>query len=368
MEHEILTYQKLKELSFFTKEEISYIESNFNLERIATTTFYLQLAANSAKSRKSISTNTPKENSSKSSSAENPLRRQFVPSVQELKILDYEKTDPLCDKKFSISDRIIHRYRDRVLFIATGQCALYCRHCFRRYLDKTQVKAPTKAEIKTLTDYLKANKNIREVLISGGDPLVLDNSLLEYLCKSIREVSKNIVIRIGTRVPVVLPSRIDSALVNNLQKYRPLYIFTQFNHSDEVAEQNSEAIDLLVKSGIPVFNQTVLLRGINNLKDQLKELFYKLVSISVKPYYFFQGDIAAGTSHFRTNLMQGIEIMEELKTEMSSLSLPLLAVDLPDGGGKIMLDRNSIVKRENGFYYLKNSEGKVFKYPDENQE
>ena len=344
----ILTYQKIKELSVFTKDEISYIENNgFNLGRIAVTDFYLKLSG---------------------SSKENPLRRQFVPSPEELKIFEYEKTDPLCDKEFSKSDRIIHRYHDRILFIATGRCAVYCRHCFRRYLDKSIIKDADIADIKVLTDYLKANKYIKEVLVSGGDPLVLDNNLIEYLCKSIREVSKDIVIRIGTRVPVVLPSRIDSHLVNILSKYRPLYIFTQFNHSEEITERNSKAVDLMTRAGIPVFNQTVLLRGINNSEEQLKKLFYKLVSISVKPYYLFQGDLASGASHFRTNLMQGIEIMEKLKTEMSALSLPLLAVDLPEGGGKIILDRNSVVKKENGFFYLKNSEGKIFKYPDENQQ
>ena len=343
---EILTYQKIKQLSFFTKYEISYIEdNNFNFEKIAVTKFYLNLAENKK---------------------ENPLRKQFVPSLEELKIFEYEKTDPLCEKRFSKSDRIIHRYSDRVLFIATGSCSLYCRHCFRRYLDQSIIKDADSADIKILTDYLKANKNVREVLVSGGDPLVLDNDFIEYLCKSIRDVSKDIVIRIGTRVPVVLPGRINPALANILSKYRPLYIFTQFNHADEITEASSEAVDTIIKSGIPVLNQTVLLAGINNSEKQLKELFYKLVSISVKPYYLFQGDLAAGTSHFRTNLMQGIEIMEKLRTEMSSLSLPLLAVDLPEGDGKIILDRNSIVKRENGFFYLKNSEGKLFKYPDEN--
>jgi len=344
---DILTYQKIKQLSFFTKDEISFIELNFNLERIAATNFYLNLAERGR---------------------DNPLRKQFVPSMEELKVLEYEKTDPLCEKYFSKSDRIVHRYHDRLLFIATNSCALYCRHCFRRYLDKSIIKDADKSDIKILIDYLKANKYIREVLISGGDPLVLDDDFIEYLCKSIREVSRDIVIRIGTRVPVVLPLRIDSNLLNILSKYRPLYVFTQFNHADEITETNSEAVNLIIKSGIPVFNQTVLLRGINNSEKQLKELFYKLVSISVKPHYFFQGDLAAGTSHFRTNLMQGIEIMEKLKTEMSALSLPLLAVDLPEAGGKIMLDRNSISKRENGFFYLKNSEGKIFKYPDENYE
>ena len=345
-ENEILTYQQLKQLSFFSKDEILYIEdNNFNTERIKATAFYLNLAGKNINS---------------------PLRKQFVPSKEELKILEYEKADPLCEKRFSRSGRMIHRYNDRLLFLATARCALYCRHCFRRYLDKVSLKDADNADIKILTDYLKANKQIKEVLISGGDPLVLDNDLIEYICRSIRDVAKNIVIRICTRVPVVLAPRINSSLADILAKYRPLYMFTQFNHSDEITEASSEAIDLIIRSGIPVFNQTVLLRNINDSEKQLKELFYKLVSISVKPYYIFQGDIASGTSHFRTNLMQGIEIMEKLKTEMSPLSLPLLAVDLPDGGGKIVLDKNSVIKRENGFFYLKNNDGKIFRYPDEN--
>lgn len=341
----IIGYEKMKQLCLLDSEETAFIEGNpGKLHRIGVTGYYASLAGNGR---------------------ENPLRKQFVPSIKELEILEYEKNDPLCEERFSPSGRIIRRYPDRVLFLATGRCALYCRHCFRRYLGNLSGGDAVREDADTLHRYLVSDRSIREVLISGGDPLMLEDDMLEYLCSGIRKAGRDIAIRIGTRIPVVLPSRIDERLCRMLSRFRPLYVFTQFNHPDEITADSASAVDLLSGSGIPVFNQTVLLKDINNSEMILEELFYRLVSISVKPYYLFQGDLACGTSSFRTNLMEGIDIMEKLRSRMSALSLPLLAVDLPDGGGKALLERGSVIGRENGFFLVRSNEGKVFPYPDE---
>ncbi len=341
----ILGYGGMKEALLLKSGEIAFIEKEKNrLHNIGTTLYYAGIAGNDAS---------------------DPLRMQYVPSEKELEFRGYEKPDPLCEKQFASSDRIIHRYHDRVLFLATGRCALYCRHCFRRYLGERGIGDAGEEDVESLVRYISDNTQVREVLISGGDPLMLDNEFLEYMCTRIRTAGKDIAIRIGTRVPVVNPSRVDMKLASALAKYSPLYLFTQFNHAREVTPSSSHAVSCFVKSGIPVLNQSVLLKGINNTEADLEKLFYSLISISVKPYYLFQGDLASGTSHFRTPLLQGIEIMEKLRKKMSALSLPMLAVDLPDGGGKALLDRGSVIKREGGFFYIRSNEGKIFAYPDE---
>ena len=335
----------MKERGLFDRDETEFIEKNMDkLHRIGTTAYYAGISG--------------KEKN-------DPLRMQFIPDKRELDIAEYEKTDPLCEKKFSPHDKIIHRYPDRVLFLASGRCPLYCRHCFRRYLGENGFRDADEGDVESLTRYIGENKQIREVLISGGDPLMLEDDFLEHICRRIRTAGRGIVIRIGTRVPVVYPSRVNAALAEMLSKYRPLYIFTQFNHPREITAQSSAAVDFFVKSGIPVFNQTVLLRGINNTADVLEALFYSLVSISVKPYYLFQGDLASGTSHLRAPLDDGLNLMRSLREKMSALSLPLFAVDLPDGIGKAQLEMSSIVKMEDGFYDIKCPDGRIARYPVE---
>ncbi|MDX9801488.1 MAG: KamA family radical SAM protein [Spirochaetia bacterium] len=341
----ILGYSRMKDRSLFDKDEIDFIEKNIdNLHRIGTTEYYSGIAGKDKN---------------------DPLRMQFIPDKREIDIAGYETSDPLCEKQFSPRGGIIHRYHDRILFLASGRCPLYCRHCFRRYLGERGFKDADESDVDSLIRYITEHRQIREVLISGGDPLMLEDDFLEYICRRIRAAGKGVVIRIGTRVPVVYPSRVDDSLAGMLSKYRPLYIFTQFNHSREITDQSSKAVELFVKSGIPVFNQSVLLRGINNSEAELESLFYSLVSISVKPYYLFQGDLASGTSHLRTPLDEGLRLMQSLREKMSLLSLPLFAVDLPGGGGKAALEMSSIVKKENGFYQIKSSNGRAAQYPVE---
>ncbi len=294
-----------------------------------------------------------------------PLRRQFVPDERELVTLPYENPDPLCEADNKAGKRIIQRYPDRVLFLVTSRCAMYCRHCFRRYHAGKDTGDAEDKDIKELSCLISENKNIKEVLLSGGDPLMLSNSRLAYIINAVRKAGKDIVIRIGTRIPVVLPSRIDRELLSILSENLPVCIFTQYNHYREVTEESRGAVQKIIRHGIPVYNQTVLLKGINDDETVLEKLFHDLVSSGVKPYYLFQGDLASGTSHFRTPLKRGLEIMENLSVKMSGLSLPLYAVDLPGGGGKVRLFSGSILSEDNGFFRIKSCDGKDFFYPDE---
>ncbi len=294
-----------------------------------------------------------------------PLRRQFVPDQRELVSLNYEKSDPLCEENFKAGRKIIKRYHDRVLFLATARCAMYCRHCFRRYYAGSEEKDADERDVGELVKLLSEESNIREVLLSGGDPLMLPPEKLEFIINSVRRVRADIVIRIGTRIPVVDPSRVDERLLSVLSGKLPLCIFTQYNHFREITEESREALLRIMKLGIPVFNQTVLLKGINDEEVILEKLFHDLVSAGVKPYYLFQGDLAAGTSHFRVPLKRGLEIMENLSRVMSGLSLPVYAVDLPGGGGKVRLYSGSVISEDDGFLRIKNCDGKDFYYPDE---
>ena len=294
-----------------------------------------------------------------------PLRRQFVPDRAELNVLPYEKSDPLCEGDFKAGRRVVKRYRDRVLFLVTARCAMYCRHCFRRYYAGSETTDAEDNDVEELCSLLSEDRNITEVLLSGGDPFMLSDSRLEYIIKSIRSVRRDIMIRIGTRIPVVLPSRIKTPLLSVLSENFPVSVFTQFNHYRELTEESREALSKIIKSGVPVFNQTVLLKGINDKEEILEKLFHDLVASGVKPYYLFQGDLAAGTSHFRVPLKRGLEIMGNLSVRMSGLSLPVYAVDLPEGGGKVRLFSGSVISEENGFLKIRNCEGRDYYYPDE---
>ncbi len=294
-----------------------------------------------------------------------PIRRQFVPDKRELNILPYEKADPLCEENFKKGRKIIKRYKDRLLFLVTSKCAMYCRHCFRRYHAGSESEDADEKDVEELCNLVSCDSSIYEVLLSGGDPLMLADSRLEYIIKSLRRTRPDLMIRIGTRIPVVLPSRITDPLLSVLSENLPVSVFTQFNHYRELTQESIKALGKIQQCGVPVFNQTVLLKGINDDTYILEKLFHSLVSVGVKPYYLFQGDLAAGTSHFRTSLKKGIKIMEKLSINMSGLSLPVYAVDLPDGGGKTRLHSSSVISEENGFLKIKNTEGRVCFYPDE---
>ena len=292
-----------------------------------------------------------------------PLRRQCIPTIRESRFKEYELEDPLGDKKHLASARLVHRYRDRVLLLATDHCAMYCRHCFRRSsAGKGQISSN---ELNMAVAYCKEHNEIKEIILSGGDPLTLENDRLMDIIRRFRTIREKIVIRIHSRIPVVLPQRITDELLRSLRDFRPLWLVTQFNHPREITPESSEALRMLAASGITLLNQTVLLMGINDSFETLEQLCRSLVMLGVKPYYLFQGDLARGTSHFRIPILKGLELYAKLSNSLSGLLRPIYAVDLPGGGGKVVLDSGTVERCHNGWLKLKSPEGKVYRYPIE---
>lgn len=294
-----------------------------------------------------------------------PIAAQFIKQDHENTIHDYESTDPLGDADFTVSPRLIHHYHDRVLMLANDRCAVYCRHCFRRHFTAHSTGRITEAEVDKACEYIKNAPEVQEILISGGDPLMLPDEHIKMILDKIYGARPELVVRICTRIPVVMPARITDSLAQLLGSYPSVWLITQTNHSREVSKGFSECIDRLSKSGIQAMNQAVLLRGINDSVDELYTLFRRLLQARVKPYYLFQGDLASGTSHFRVNLKKGIQLYTEIRRKISGLALPFYAVDIP-GAGKIHLNEHSIVKEDADFYYIKGYDGKTHSYPIEN--
>ncbi|MCK5154575.1 MAG: KamA family radical SAM protein [Spirochaetales bacterium] len=299
------------------------------------------------------------------SNEDDPIRRQFMPQIGEQVTTPWEINDPLGENPHKVTERLIHRYRDRALFLASDTCAMYCRHCFRRDYLSTNPSPLNRVEIENAAKYLRSHSEIKELIISGGDPLMLDDSRLEELLTAFRNSRPDIVFRIASRMPVVLPSRITDSLSNLLSIFKPLFFITQFNHPKELAKSSRQAVSILVNNGIPVFNQAVLLRSVNDSVDVLAELFQELLRSSVKPYYLFQGDLASGTHHLRVSIIRGLEIMKELRTRISGLAMPVYAVDLPGGGGKIPLTESYIQKITDTEIIFKDLSGKEYSYPVE---
>ncbi len=270
-----------------------------------------------------------------------PLWLQAVPDKKELSDSICQE-DPLNEENLSPVPSIVHKYKDRALFLVTSQCAMYCRFCTRKRKVGTKRMAITNDTIQAGLDYLRETPAIRDVLISGGDPLLLDDDTLEWILESVRKISTIEIIRIGSRVPCTLPMRITIRLTNMLKKYHPLYINTHFNHPTEITPQAALACNRLANAGIPLGCQTVLLRGVNDQAIIMKELMHKLLQIRVKPYYLFQTDMTIGTNHFRTSIEKGQEIMKSLIGHTSGLAVPTYALDAPGGGGKIPLTPNYI--------------------------
>jgi lysine 2,3-aminomutase len=265
-----------------------------------------------------------------------PLWMQAMPSPKELEdTVCYE--DPLNEENLSPVPNLIHKYPDRVLFLVTSQCAMYCRFCTRKRKVGTKHMQISAQTIQAGIDYIRRTPEIRDVLISGGDPLLLEDKQLDEILAAVRAIPSVEIIRIGTRVPCTLPMRVTTKLTRLLKKYHPLYINTHFNHPTEITQESSLACNRLADAGIPLGCQTVLLRGINDDPVTIKDLMHKLLKIRVKPYYLFQTDMTRGTNHFRTSIGTGKEIMRSLIGHTSGLAVPLYAVDAPGGGGKIPL-------------------------------
>jgi lysine 2,3-aminomutase len=293
---------------------------------------------------------------------QDPIFKQSFPNPAELKISKYDMKDPLHEDKDSPTEGITHRYPDRVLFLISNRCAMYCRHCTRKRKVGDSDHNPSKQQILKGIKYIKNNKQIRDVLLSGGDALMLPDEYLDWILTELRRIPHVEVIRIGTRTPVVLPYRITDGLVNVLKKHHPLWINTHFNHPRELTPSAKEALRKLADAGIPLGNQSVLLAGVNDCPQIMKKLCQKLVQNRVRPYYLFQCDLSEGLTHFRTSVGKGIEIMESLFGHTSGFAIPTFVIDAPGGGGKIPVMPNYIISWSSNKVILRNYEGVITTY------
>lgn len=290
-----------------------------------------------------------------------PLYKQVVPDLAELAQNSGEE-DPLEEDLDSPVPSIIHRYPDRALFLVSHSCASYCRFCTR----KRKVGNPAKIHPRYIEDginYLKDHLEVRDVIISGGDPLILSDDRLESILSQLRGISHIEILRLGTRMPCFLPQRINQKLVNMLKKYHPLYINVHFNHPDEITEEAARALNLMADAGIPLGNQTVLLKGINDDVLTMRKLMQKLLTVRVRPYYIYQADYVMGTDHFRTTVEKGLEIYQGLRGWTSGLAVPQYVIDAPGGGGKIPLIPEYLQSISDEKVVLRNYAGEIFIYP-----
>jgi len=289
------------------------------------------------------------------------LWRQLVPDIAEVKDLS-GAMDPLSEDEDSPVPSIIHRYPDRLLFLVSPCCASYCRFCTR----KRKVGQPDKISPRFIEDglrYIREHTEIRDVIISGGDPLMLGDFKLEYILSSLRAIPHLEILRIGTRMPCFLPQRITPKLAAMLKKYHPLYINVHFNHPDEITPEAAKALGLLADAGIPLGNQTVLLKGVNDDPETMRRLMQKLLIVRTRPYYIYQADYVRGTEHLRTTVNKGLEVMESLRGWTSGMAVPYYVIDSPGGGGKIPLLPNYVQSINEREVVLRNYAGEMFVYP-----
>ncbi|MFZ5597284.1 MAG: lysine 2,3-aminomutase [Bacillota bacterium] len=338
---DIKSLSRLVELTHQEKEEISACLKKF---RMAITPYYASLISPSDRNC--------------------PIRLQAVPRIEELTTSRGDMKDPLHEDIDSPVAGLTHRYPDRALLLVTDTCSMYCRHCTRRRLAGQQDKAMPVSRLDRAIAYIKNNSAIRDVVISGGDPLTLSDGHIEGILRKLRSIRHVEIIRIGTRTPVVLPQRITPGLCSMLGKYHPVWINTHFNHPSEITPESAQACARLAGAGIPLNNQSVLLKGINDRADVMKKLVQKLLKIRVRPYYLYQCDLSEGIGHFRTPVSAGIEIMENLRGHTSGLAVPTFVVDAPGGGGKIPLMPNYLLSQGQGKTVLRNFEGNIYVYTE----
>jgi lysine 2,3-aminomutase len=294
-----------------------------------------------------------------------PLRRSVVPVTAENLISCGEAADPLGEDTHSRVPGLVHRYPDRVLFLVTGFCSTYCRYCTRSRLVGDQNKRHlNRDQWDRALSYIEMNPEVRDVLLSGGDPLTLPDSSLEYLLTRLSRIPHVEFVRIGSKVPVVLPQRVTHALVNLLKRFRPLWLSLHFTHPDEITPETAQACERLADAGIPLGSQTVLLKGVNDSVPVMKKLMHEMLKIRVRPYYLYQCDPILGSSHFRTPVEKGLEIIEGLRGHTSGYAVPHYVVDAPGGGGKIPLLPDYYQGRDDGDVLLRNYQKKTYRYPD----
>lgn len=289
-----------------------------------------------------------------------PIWKQCVPDKIELDDLEGFE-DPLQEDAMSPVPNITHRYPDRALFLTTSQCGMYCRFCTRKRKVGNSDKISMK-ELESAFKYLEKHTEIRDVVMSGGDPLMLTDTMLEKILKRLRQIPHIEIIRIGSKMPCVLPHRITPKLVEMIKKYHPIYVNTHFNHPWEITPESTKACEMLANAGIPVSNQAVLMKGVNDDAEVMKELFTKLLKIRVRPYYLYMADETRGANHFRTSLDKGLEIIEKLRGHTSGLAVPHFVIDAPGGGGKIPVIPQYLLHRGDGRIVMRNYKNEVFVY------
>ncbi|MCX7877624.1 MAG: KamA family radical SAM protein [Ignavibacteria bacterium] len=295
-----------------------------------------------------------------------PIWKQVVPDEIELYDID-APDDPLNEDSMSPVPNITHRYPDRALFLTTSQCGIYCRFCTRKRKVGDSSKINMK-ELESAFRYLEEHTEINDVILSGGDPLMLSDHMLEKILIRLRQIPHIQIIRLGTKMPCVLPQRVTPELCNMLKKYHPIYVNTHFNHPWEITPESTKACTMLVDAGCPVGCQTVLLKGVNDDPEVMKDLMKKLLAIRVRPYYIYQADLTKGANHFRTPIDVGLEIMDNLRGHISGLAVPHFVIDAPGGGGKIPLLPDYVLARDKEKIILRNFRNEVFEYPDVQEE
>ncbi|MDP6476728.1 MAG: KamA family radical SAM protein [Nitrospinaceae bacterium] len=295
-----------------------------------------------------------------------PLWKQVVPTLDELDdIVDEESllvSDPLNEEGDMPVPELVHRYPDRVLLMVNNQCPIICRFCTR----KRKIGFPgvvTRETLRQGIDYIRKHSEVRDVILSGGDPLLVPDKELDRILSELRSIPHLEIIRIGTRVPGTLPQRVTPELCDILKKYHPLYFNMHFNHPEEITPEVEKACNMLADTGIPLGSQTVLLKGVNDDTGVMKELMHKLLMIRIKPYYIYQADMAMGTDHFRTDVQKGLNLISDLQGHTSGMGVPYFVIDAPGGGGKVRLLPNTVIEHNEKEVIIKNYEGKVFRYP-----
>ncbi len=293
-----------------------------------------------------------------------PIRRQMIPRVEETRTAPWEMEDPCGEDTHSPVPGLVHRYPDRVLFLVTDRCASYCRYCTRSRLVSNATGYDFHPDFERQLDYIRRSPQVRDVLLSGGDPLLLSDEKLEYLLSQLRAIPHVEFLRIGTRIPVFLPQRITPELCAMLRKYHPLFISIHSNHPRELTTEVREALGGLADAGIPLGNQSVLLRHVNDDPEVMKAHVQKLLMCRVKPYYLYQCDLIAGSAHLRTSVRTGLKIMESLRGHTTGYAVPQYVIDAPGGGGKVPINTEYTIDHDDERILIRNYEGAVYEYPE----
>ena len=344
VKNRIETLDQLKQYISLTEEEEEGVRVALKTLRMAITPYYLSL----------IDPNNPND----------PVRRQAIPTIKETHQAAADLLDPLHEDEDSPVPGITHRYPDRVLFLITDMCSMYCRHCTRRrFAGQKDTNVGTDL-IQQGIDYIARTPQVRDVLLSGGDCLMVSDEMLESIIKRLRAIPHVEIIRMGSRTPVVCPMRITDKLVNMIKQYHPIWLNTHFNHPNECTPEAAEACAKLANAGVPLGNQSVLLRGVNDDARVMKKLVQRLVQMRVRPYYIYQCDLSMGLEHFRTTVSKGIEIMENLRGHTSGYAVPTFVVDAPGGGGKTPVMPQYIISQAPGKVVLRNYEGVITTYSE----